>query len=62
MQIRTKFMQIKTIKDSSMRKTWPLQLNISMQTNRMIWEILFSDIDLKIFKIKKKNVMPRYRK
>jgi hypothetical protein len=62
MQIRTKLMQIKTIKDSSMRKTWPLQLNISMQTNRMIWEILFSDIDLKIFKIKKKNVMPRYRK
>jgi len=26
---------------------------ITMQTNRMIWEILFSDIDLNIFKNKK---------
>lgn len=33
-----------------------------MQTNCMIWEILFSDIDLNIFKNKRKNVMPRYRK
>jgi hypothetical protein len=34
-----------------------------MQTNHMSWEILFSDIDLIIFKNKKnKNVMPRYKK
>jgi hypothetical protein len=36
--------------------------HITMQTNCMIWEILFSDIDLNIFKNKRKNVMPRYRK
>jgi hypothetical protein len=62
-KLELKYIQTKTTK--RWLPAWNLAIkaqHITMQTNCMIWEILFSDIDLNIFKNKRKNAMPRYRK